>query len=190
MKGGAPRVVEAESPDAAVAVRRLLDAGDREGAYASVVEATRDSLYRFLLHMVRDEDAARELFQETYLRVFRGLEGFRGDAKITTWVLTIGRNQVFNRHRRGKLVEAHMKPLEHEDAHAGEGPEAEPVSRSVLEALDDLPEAQREAVYMFYAEDLSVAEVARLTGRPINTIKSDLWRGRQHLRRILDRESG
>lgn len=189
MEGGTPQVVSADSPDATVAVRRLLDAGDREGAYATVVDATRDSLYRFLRHMLRDEEAAREVFQDTFLKVFRALDGFRGDAKLTTWVLTIGRNQVFNRHRRQKLVDTHLKPLENEEAHVGGETGAEPMSRSVLDALDSLPESQREAVYMFYAEDFSIAEVARLTGRPINTIKSDLWRGRQHLRRALDRGS-
>ena len=58
----------------------LLAAGDREGAYARVVAETQDSLYRFLLHMLRDPEATREVFQDTYLRVFKALPGFRGEA--------------------------------------------------------------------------------------------------------------
>jgi RNA polymerase sigma-70 factor (ECF subfamily) len=175
--------------DTAPTLQALLDAGDLEGAYALVVDATQDSLYRFLRHMLRDEEAAREVFQDTYIRVFRALAGFRGEATLTTWVLTIGRNTALNRHRRMKTREARTESLDDSETSAHEpwiAPDEPAGTRSVLAAVDSLPEAQREAVLLFYGDDLPITEVAALTGRPVNTIKSDLLRARARLREMLE----
>jgi RNA polymerase sigma-70 factor (ECF subfamily) len=168
-------------------------AGDREGAFREVVEATRDSLYRFLLHMLRDEETARDVFQDTYVRVFAALGGFRGEASVTTWVLTVGRNTALNRIRTRKVAARGVSLEELGDAGLGAAGVAddarEPVAtRSVLAAVESLPEAQREAVLLYYGEDRSVAEIASMTGRTANTVKSDLLRARRKLREILEPE--
>ena len=65
--------------------------------------------------------------------------------------------------------------------------DGEPIAtRSLVAALDALPEAQREAVVLYYVEDRPVAEIARVTGRAENTIKSDLRRARTRLRETLE----
>jgi RNA polymerase sigma-70 factor (ECF subfamily) len=164
--------------------------GDREDAYREVVEETKDSLFRFLLHLLRDEDAAREVFQDTYIRVFRALEGFRGDSSITTWVLTIGRNVALNRIRQRKTREDRTRSLDDFEEGAPSiavtDPEEPVMTRSLVAALGELPEAQREAVMLYYVEDQPLAEVARLTGRTVNTVKSDLLRARKRLRQTLE----
>ncbi len=174
--------------DIASPVGDLLAAGDREGAYARVVAETQESLYRFLVHMLRDPEAAREVFQDTYLRVFKALPGFRGEAALTTWVLTVGRNAALNRLRGRRRREARTDSLD-EGAGAPAEPAVDPVepvlTRSVTAALDALPGVQREAVLLFYGEDMPLAEVAALTGRPVNTVKSDLLRARKRLRELL-----
>ena len=180
-------VAEDETPS----LRALLDAGEVERAYTQVVESTQDSLYRFLRHMLRDEDAAQDVFQDTYIRVFRALAGFRGEAALTTWVLTIGRNTALNRIRRQKSKEGRTDSLD--DAllppvEATVAPREEVATRSLLDAVDGLPEAQREAVLLFYGEDLTLAEMASVTGRPENTLKSDLLRARKKLRQLLGDE--
>lgn len=154
------------------------------------METTQDSLYRFLRHLLRDEDAAREVFQDTYVRVFSALGGFRGEASLTTWVLTVGRNTALNRIRKRKpeqrgvslddLGEGGLGPAATGDP--GREPEA---TRSVTAAVESLPAAQREAVLLYYGEDRSVAEIASLTGRAENTVKSDLLRARRRLRELL-----
>ena len=163
--------------------------GDLEGAYAQVVEETRDSLYRFLRHMLRDEEAARDVFQDTYIRVFRALSSFRGEASLTTWVLTIGRNVALNRIRSAKGREdrtTSLDVLEETSPLAVDSSSESVVTRSLIAALDSLPSAQREAVLLYYVEDSPVAEIARATGRTANTIKSDLLRARKRLRAILE----
>ena len=168
-------------------VRELWANGDQTGAYALAVATTKDSLYRFLLHLLHDQEAAREIFQETYVRVYQGLGSFRGDASLTTWVLRIARNTAWNEARRLKVRRGREVPLEPEDADPPAPDASLPIvgHPKLAQAMSRLPGAQREAVLLFYLEDLSVAEIAAITGRPANTVKSDLMRARATLRSAL-----
>jgi len=165
-------------------VRRQWANGDQRGAYALAVASTQDSLYRFLVSLLRDDDEAREVFQDTYVRVYRGLAGFRGDATLTTWVLRIGRNLAWNRHRRAKTRRAVETSLDDTDF---DPPAPEHERHDDLHsALGHLSDEQREAVLLFYMEGFPVEDVASITGRPANTIKSDLRRARAKLRERLE----
>ena len=184
-------------PDASLVVREHLAAGREEEARHALVESTRDSVYRFLLWMLRDEILAEDLFQETYLRAFRGLPAFRGESSLATWILTISRNLALNRLRRERnetvrRVAMDDLPELSDPAGPAGGEDLETAARGaladrhLLSALDCLTPAQREAVLLYYLEDRGVDEVARITGRPVNTIKSDLRRARQTLRECLE----
>jgi RNA polymerase sigma-70 factor, ECF subfamily len=168
-------------------VREQWANGDQHGAYVLAVVSTQDSLYRFLVYLLRDEEDAREVFQDTYVRVFQGLGGFRGDAALTTWVLRIGRNLAWNRRRRDKVRRARELSLEETelDPPASKDPKPVAYARELHAALDRLPDTQREAVLLYYLEELSVGDVAAATGRPVNTVKSDLLRARTKLREYL-----
>jgi RNA polymerase sigma-70 factor (ECF subfamily) len=85
-------MLAAEGPDrvmdeSAADVRRLLQEGRMEEARLALVQATRDSVFRFLRHMLKDDAAVEDIFQDSYLRAFRALELFRGDSSLTTWML-------------------------------------------------------------------------------------------------------
>lgn len=166
-------------------VRRLWLAGRVEEARLALVRATEQSVYRFLKSMLRNEEATEDLFQDTYLKAFQALGSFRGEARLTTWMLSIARNVALNRLRRGKL-EARWnvvsdEPPEVADPRAG----AQPAEPGLLKALEALPARQREVVLLYYVEDMAIEDVVRLTGRPANTIKSDLHRAREALRQAL-----
>jgi len=171
-------------------VRELWRAGRIEEARLALVRATEQSVYRFLKAMVRDEDLARDLTQDTFVRAFQSLGSYRGEARLTTWILSIARNLALTRVRRAKLesrwVVAMEEPPDVADARA------EPVAGEprLVAALAALPAAQREAAVLYYVEDLGIDEVARLTGRPGNTIKSDLHRARAALRAAMEDPPG
>lgn len=166
-------------------VRRLWLAGRVEEARLALVHATEQSVYRFLKSMLRNEEATEDLFQDTYLKAFQALGSYRGEARLTTWMLSIARNLALNRLRRGKLEArwnvAAEEPPDVADPRAGAGG-ADP---GLVKALEALPAPQREAVLLYYVEDMAIDEVVRLTGRPANTIKSDLHRARGALRQAL-----
>lgn len=186
------------APEGAEEIRRLWLAGGIEEARLRLVERTQTSLYRFLRALLHDEDAAADLFQESYVKAFQGLGSFRGDSSPTTWILSIARNLALNRIRRQRL-ESRWRWTPGDPGISGDLPDVadpggdplstlpEPRLRASLQAL---PPAQREAVILFYLEDLPVEEVARMTGRPANTIKSDLRRARQALQAALGDPAG
>ena len=163
-------------------IRALWAAGRIEEARRALVEMAGQSVYRFVKAMVRDEHLAQDLAQDTFLRAFQSLGSYRGEAEVTTWVLAIGRRLVLSRARRSRLerrwqVVTDAPP----DAVGGRGI-VEPADPKLMDAVAALPLRQREAVVLFYLEDLGVEDIARLTGRPANTIKSDLHRARAALR--------
>lgn len=163
-------------------IRALWAAGRIEEARRALVEMAGQSVYRFLKAMVRDEHVAQDLAQDTFLRAFQSLGSYRGEAEVTTWVLAIGRRLVLSRARRSRLERRWQVVTDAPPDAAGGRGIVEPADPKLMDAVAALPLRQREAVVLFYLEDLGVEDIARLTGRPANTIKSDLHRARAALR--------
>lgn len=154
----------------------------------AVVRAAGPSVFRFLKAMVRDEDVAQDLTQDTFMRAFQSLGSFRGDASLMTWVLSIARNIALNRARRAKLESRWREPIESSEDVADPRAVAGVAEPRLAAALAELSAPQREAVMLYYVEDLAIEEVARVTGRPTNTIKSDLHRARAALRLAMEEQ--
>lgn len=166
----------------------LADA--REGS-AEAMEALlarhEKQVYRFGLRMCGDEEAAREVLQETLLTAFRSLRSFRGEASLSTWLYQIARSFCLRSRRRGSGHE----PLEHagqvpcdtpaadDRAHAGE------VAELLQAALLALSTEQREAVVLRDVEGLSVEEAAGVVGLGVPAFKSRLHRARLTMRSHL-----
>jgi RNA polymerase sigma-70 factor (ECF subfamily) len=171
-------------------VPALWREGRIEEARLLLVHTTQRSVYRFLKAMVRDEDAAQDLTQDTFVRAFQSLGSFRGQATPTTWILTIARNLALNRARRKKLENRWQVTMDSPPDAADTRAVIESGEPGLMTALWALPPAQREAMVLYYVEDLGINEVVRLTGRSTNTIKSDLHRGRATLRAALEESTG
>lgn len=167
-------------------VRALWQAGRIEEARLTLVRAVGPSVFRFLKAMVRDEDVTADLTQDTFVRAFQSLGSFRGDANLTTWVLSIARNLAWNRGRRARLESRWRVPIEPPEDVADPRAVMSVGEPRLAEALAQLPAPQREAVMLYYVEDMAIEEVARVTGRPTNTIKSDLHRARAALRTAME----
>jgi len=150
------------------------------------VHETQHSVYRFLKAMMRDEDLAQDLAQDTFVRAFQSLGSFRGEAKATTWILAIARNLALNRSRRLRLEQRWQQLTDQPPDLAEREAVPEPGEPRLTAALAALPPVQREAIVLYYVEDLGIDDVARITGRPANTIKSDLHRARAALRAVLE----
>ena len=187
-----------EEMDPAAALREHLAAGRTEAARLALVAATKDAVYRYLRHLLRNDPAVDDLFQDAYLRAFRSLEWFRGESSPTTWMLTIARNTALNRIRRLKTERTWTTVTDEPPEVPDLGAEAEQEAMSLRArtdqrlqaALERLPVAQREAVLLYYGEDQPIDEVARITRRTANTVKSDLRRARLALKALLDIPEG
>jgi len=163
-------------------------ARDLDGAFSTLVESAGPGLYWGLRRLCGDHQEAEDLTQETFIRAYRALGDFdRGrfeELRLSPWLWTIalnlGRNHLRNRSRRPTLVEMHANP-------AVDDPE--PTDLAAWDTrLSALPVNQRRAVVLRHVVGLGIGEIADATGRPEGTVKADIHRGLDRLRRVMEQE--
>ncbi len=160
-------------------VARVLAADDR-CAFAELVRRHQSAI-RTLLRRLSGGDAvlADDLSQETFVKAWRGLAGFRGGARLATWLYRIAWN-TWASHARRAPVPAPPPP----DPPRSEADAA--LDRRDLErALASLRDEERAAIALAYGEDLTHEEAAELLGWPLGTLKTHVARGKEKLRRLL-----
>jgi RNA polymerase sigma factor (sigma-70 family) len=185
-------MVTAAWHDEGVDDHALIDAlrsGDRD-AFARLVEREGTSVYRACLRILGRPADAEDVAQESLVMAYRSIRGFRGEGSIRGWLLRVATRQAFRRlSQRRPLADLDTVP---EPRLAD--PAADPAAvltrtesrATVRRAVADLPEPYREVVALRFFGDLSLAEVADATGRPLNTVKTHLRRGLERLRPALD----
>lgn len=168
-----------KSPTDMELVQRVAE-GDTE-AFCRIVERYSEPLYNLTLRIVRDPAQAEDVVQETFIRAYEHLDGFRGASSLSTWLYRIACNRALGecRRRRGERLDERMKSLPGE----AETPryDDETVAR-MRRALDLLAPDERALVALFYEEELSVAEIARIAGLTENNVKVKLHRIRRRIR--------
>jgi len=151
------------------------------------VAAHRDEAVRLAYRLAGgDQAAAEDIAQNAFLRAYRALRGFRGEARLDTWFYRILVREG-HRHRRWQAV----RRLWAGDPHPAPEPadpraSAEPgLRRRIVAALAGLTHAQREAFVLVHLEGFSVTETAEILGKAPGTVKSHLHRALASLRRAL-----
>ena len=185
----------------------LLD-GARKGEAAAlreIMQRNSPKLYRLARAVLRNESDAEDVLQETYLRAFRRIAQFRGDAALSTWLTRIALNEAMGRLRREKPTVELSKAENVSSVEAGQvipfptaSSEADPETTmgrkqaSVLleRAIDELPEPFRLVFVLRSLQDMNVEETAAQLGIPEPTVKTRLHRARAMLRRSLEAEFG
>ena len=180
--------------DEGVDDRALVDAvlaGDRQ-AFGHLVERETRSVYRACLRILGRPHDAEDVTQESFVAAFRAIGGYRGDGSLRGWLLKIATRQSFRRlaqRRPTAELDAVGEPIL---ADAAADPKrivvAAEARDEVREAVAQLPEPYREVVALRFFGELSLAEVAEATGRPINTVKTHLRRGLERLRPMVAAE--
>jgi len=172
---------EGGADESALVARARL--GD-EAAFRILVDRHRDRAYGLALRMLRSTVDAEDVTQEAFVRAWRALPAFRGDAGFGTWLHAIVARRSLDRlaqmkRRRGR--EAELDAAGDVAAPDAKSPERETARR--LEALmERLSAPQRAVIALFYYEDRSVEDVAIVLGMPENTVKTHLSRARAALR--------
>jgi RNA polymerase sigma-70 factor (ECF subfamily) len=175
-------------------------AGDRD-AFETAALSHLDSLYGAALRLTRQPADAEDLVQETYLKAFRASDSFAAGTNLKAWLFTImhntWRNVVRDRSRNPVDVDSEAVERAHDTAGDRDSPERVLTRRAMGEglraALDSLPPAFREAVWLRDVEELAYAEIARVLEIPIGTVMSRISRGRRLLHERLtaaDQASG
>ena len=164
--------------------------------FSVLVDRHKDRAMTLALRIVGERGAAEELVQDAFLRAYRSLEKFRGDAKFSTWFYRILYNVCMTRvlRRPKEKVEwsdDDMRTLDVADQDvpsAQERMEAEEMQALLKEELARIPQAFRSALTLFYVQELSYEEMASVLEMPLGTVKTNLSRGRVLLRkRVMER---
>lgn len=191
----------------AVLVQRTV-AGDQK-AYGLLVLKYQRRIQRLIGRMVRDVDLVEDISQETFIRAYRALHQFRGEAQFYTWLYRIAVNTA-----KKFLLELKHDPTVSESSLANDdddetswnkneptaqdGPEsilaAKEVAAVVNAAMDDLPDDLRQAVVLREIEGLSYEEIATAMGCPVGTVRSRIFRAREaisaRVRPLLEKQTG
>src|SRR6218665_78161 len=197
----------AENSDLQLVERTV--AGDQR-AYELLVIKYQRRIERLIGRMVRDTDLVQDIAQETFIRAYRALHQFRGDAQFYTWLYRIAVNSakkaLMEMKRNPVISENALRGNEQEDETSYPGHEltsdetpetvlaAQEVAQAVNAALQDLPEDLRQAVVLREIEGLSYEEIAAAMGCPIGTVRSRIFRARESIsakvRPLLETQSG
>ena len=157
-------------------------------AFEAEALASLDGLYRAALRLTRVPADAEDLVQETYLKAFRSADSFEPGTNLRAWLFTILHNTALNRarDRSRETVAVDSEIVDRAaDAPPAETPESllirETLAPELQAAIDALPEAFRQAVWLRDVEEFSYAEIAAMLSIPIGTVMSRISRGRHML---------
>jgi len=185
---GRPRVSpepDPALPDEEADWIRAAQAGDR-AAFARLVDAYWDRLYRWLYHLTRDRHAAEDLTQETFLKALAAVRTFRPGSNFRAWVFRIGHNNFVNQKRADRRT---RHPLSDDTAAAGGGPGEAAENREALEAVAKavaaLPPDFRAALLLRVEEGLSFRDAAKVLGTTEETARWRVFKARQKLVKVL-----
>jgi RNA polymerase sigma-70 factor (ECF subfamily) len=164
------------------------DAGE-DRAFADEALSYIDALYGTALRLTRRPQDAEDLVQDTYLKAFRASKQFQRGTNLKAWLFTILHNTFRNmrRHDGRNPVDVNSETVEQAaDVSGDERTPEQLLTRATLDAdlqqaLDELPDAFRQAVWLRDVEEFTYADIARIVDVPIGTVMSRISRGRRML---------
>lgn len=166
---------------------RLFQKGIDEDTFTRLIEEYGQQVYNIALFTVQDEMQAEDITQEVFIKIYRKISDYRGDAKLSTWIYRITKNTCFNHLKREKKYrEMNEIPIHYSD-HSSPGSEFLQNEKhiQVRNAVGTLPEDQRMAISLYYFHNRSYIEIADIMNIPLNTLKSHIHRAKQTLKNIL-----
>lgn len=167
-------------------------------AFRGLVEKYQGRVYAMIYGMTRNREDARDLTQEAFVKAFRNLESFRLESSFYTWIYRIGMNLAIDHARRHKRQgttgfdeavaardeDGGIAELHHEDS-PSKALERKQLYAQIMDALEELPEDQKQAILLRELEGLSYKEIADVMGIPEGTVMSRLFYARKKLQKLL-----
>ncbi|MFH1465357.1 MAG: sigma-70 family RNA polymerase sigma factor [Pseudomonadota bacterium] len=176
----------------------LVQQGDTT-AFRGLVERFQSRIYSHVYGMIRNREEARDLTQETFVKAFRNMNGFRGESSFTTWLYRIASNVTIDHIRKHSRMrvggyddqvaikeegDGRWEP-DHLRRSPGRDLERQQLYQRVMDAMQTLPPDQRQVVLLREIEGFSYKEIAEAMGIPEGTVMSRLFYARKRLQAIL-----
>lgn len=165
----------------------------RESGFEELVRRYQRPIAAYVYRMVGDYDAALDLTQEVFIKVYGSLSRYRSEFKFSTWIYKIAHNAAIDYLRRGAARETPIFPDEDRPGTAVESRRLTPEQESernercseIETVVQMLPASYRELIVLRHSNDLSYDEIAEVTGLPLGTVKNRLFRARATMRDLL-----
>ncbi len=166
---------------------KLAKKGD-DKAFSELVLRHQHIVFNLAYRFMRDRTAAEDMTQEAFLRAFRMLKGFRGDAAFSTWMYRVTCSVCLTEvNRRKKRGEVPLGP--YQDAlGAVEQPEHTDLPELVRSCVAQLPDRYATIITLYYFQTISYEEIARIMDIPMGTLKIWMYRARKQLKEIVESE--
>jgi RNA polymerase sigma-70 factor (ECF subfamily) len=166
--------------------------GGREDGFEELVRRYQRPIAAYVYRMVGDYDAALDLTQEVFIKVYGSLVRYRPEYKFSTWIYKIAHNAAVDHLRRYSTREQSLTgetdgaqydlPLESDKPTPEQESERRERRAEIESVVDQLSPAYRELVVLRHSHDLSYDEIAEVTGLPLGTVKNRLFRAREVMR--------
>lgn len=161
-------------------------------AFKMLVERHQRAIYNLCYRMLKQTEEAKDATQETFLKAYRSLRGFRHESRFKTWLCRIATHECLNRLRHQKPLS--LDEIQEEDRHFQVADSAsspleqigrKEVQSMIHQAIDALPDSYRLAITLYHLDELSYEEIAQTMDIPIGTVKTYLFRARAILKSKL-----
>jgi len=164
--------------------------GDHD-AFAALVDEHQRYVYNLALRVVKDENEALDLTQETFVRAWTALPNFKGQSQLRTWLYRIVTNLCYNRlpNLRRSLNDLGDEVMEDIPETNFNTPaqefESNEIRRHLYQAIENLDENYRLLITLRYQNELSYDEIASTLNLPLGTVKTGIFRAKEQLRKML-----
>ncbi len=160
--------------------------------FEHIVRFYQDRIFSFVIRIVRSEEDAKDVTQDTFIKVYRNIKSFKGEAKFSTWLFQIAYNTAISQQRKQqKQINYESEMIyQKESSYSGSSQEIlEKKERSIMvnKAIDSLSESDAAIVNLYYKEEMSIHEISEILDLSISNVKVKLHRCRKKLSERLNK---
>jgi RNA polymerase sigma-70 factor (ECF subfamily) len=164
--------------------------GNRE-AFSDLVNKHKDMVYTLALRIVKNAEDAEEIAQDAFVKVYKALPGFKGNAKFTTWLFKIVYNTAISKARKARNSNLYLEDISEQtnsidsDLDILSNLDREEAKDILHGFLEKLPVEERTIITLYYLNENTVEEIAQITGLSKSNVKVKLFRSRNKLRSLI-----
>ena len=173
-------------------IDRVLE-GDH-AAFAVLVDQYKHLVFTLAVQMVKHQEEAEEVSQDTFIKVFKSLRSYKGDSKFSTWIYRVAYNTCLDRIKKNKrkqqtyTIDEMTENQIQETENALDLMEQEEKQQAVARCMESLNPDDRALMTLFYFEELSLEEIGKVLNLKPNNVKVKLFRSRKRLATIMKRQ--
>ena len=160
-------------------------------AYSYLVDKYKDMVYAIALKILKNPEEAEDIAQESFIKAYQQIDGFKKESKFSTWLYTITYRSALYHIRKNRIDARYMNYDDNEKFQTYSNSPIEDYKvkeqqQFIKKAIDELPTMEGILITLFYIDENSIEEISKITGLSLINIKVKLFRARKKLRNTLD----